>query len=107
MSKTSPAVYHTNCDKYKPTVTVVHNAGGRPGRCNGVWNYQDGMDVPSPCSPIGSNCSDPVGGPPGPQCPDGGHGWGHCEGQCSFDGSGCPVADRLAAPRTRAISLSA
>ena len=98
MSKTSPAEFHKNCDQYKPTVTVVHNAGGRPGRCHGMWNYQDGMDVHSPCSPIGSSCSDPGGGPPGPKCPDGGHGEGHCEGQCSFDGSGCSVAGPSCGP---------
>jgi len=93
MDKTSPAVYHKNCDKYKPTVTVVHNTGGRPGRCKGVWNYQDQLDFPSPCSPIGSNCSDPVGGPGQTgDCPSGGHGYGQCAGQCSFDDSACPVA---------------
>ena len=85
MDKT-PAEFHKLCDQYKPTVTVAHNSGGRPGRCKGKWKYQDGMDGDGSifCSPIGSTCQDPAGGPPGPKCPDGGHGSGKCVGVCTL-----------------------
>ena len=85
MDKTA-AAFHKSCDQYKPTVTVAHNAGGRPGRCQGRWAYQDlrSGDDTIFCSPLGANCQDPAGGPPGPKCPDAGHGYGKCVGVCSL-----------------------
>ena len=98
MDKT-PAAFHKGCDQYKPTVTVVHNAGGRPGRCQGEWEYQDGESGSQSCSPIGATCKDRANPGGGPACPDGGHGSGKCEGVCASDcimrpGNGCQVDEK-------------
>ena len=88
MDKT-PTEFHMLCDRYQPTVTVAYNAGGRPGRCVGKWEYQDGTKGDGTCSPIGSKCQDPAGGPPGPQCPSGGSGVGICTAECNMYKGGC------------------
>ncbi len=58
--KTSPAVFHRNCDGHRETLSVVHNAGGRAvcSACTGTnctFGPSTGPDY-SDCSPVGSPC---------------------------------------------------
>ena len=85
MSKTSPAEFHKNCDQYKPTVTVAHNAGGRPGRCEARCEFKFSSSSNPPCKTIGSDCSTPGDGP------------GTCAGQCSTSG-GCAKIGEVCGP---------
>ena len=85
MDKKTPAEFHKGCDQYKPTVTVAHNAGGRPGRCEARCEFKFSSSSNPPCKTIGSDCSTPGDGP------------GTCAGQCSTSG-GCAKIGEVCGP---------